>query len=245
MDVLLPGAPEDYPVLLSQLKERIRAARLRAALSVNRELVALYWSIGRDIVAQQTAQGWGSKVIDRLATDLRQAFPEMTGMSPRNLKYMRAFALAWPEREFVQQVAAQLPWGHNLLLLDALETPHEREWYARQAIEHGWSRNVLNHQIASQLMTRQGAALTNFTRTLPAAQSELAQQLIKDPYHFDFLSLGPDLLERDLERGLIDHLRLLILELGKGFAFVGSQFKLEVSGREYSLDLLFYHLHLR
>lgn len=158
---------------------------------------------------------------------------------------MRAFAEAWPAEEFVQQVAAQLPWGHNMHLLDALELSAEREWYARQAIHNGWSRNVLVHQIESGLITRQGSALTNFSRTLPAEQSELAQQIIKDPYSFDFLSLGPDMQERDLERGLIDHLRSLILELGKGFAFVGSQYHLEVGGQDYYLDLLFYHFRLR
>jgi predicted nuclease of restriction endonuclease-like (RecB) superfamily len=169
----------------------------------------------------------------------------MTGLSARNLKYMRAFAEAWPDLEFVQQVVALLPWGHNVRLLDAVKAAPERTWYARQAIENGWSRNVLVHQIESDLFTRQGGALTNFTRTLPAGQSELAQQILKDPYSFDFLSLGPEMLERDLERGLIEHLRALILELGKGFAFVGSQYHLEVAGQDYYLDLLFYHLRLR
>jgi predicted nuclease of restriction endonuclease-like (RecB) superfamily len=214
-------------------------------LSVNRELVLLYWSIGRDILSRQKSEGWGSKVIDRLAVDLGRAFPEMTGLSARNLKYMRAFAEAWPDLEFVQQVVALLPWGHNVRLLDAVKEGAERAWYARQAIENGWSRNVLIHQIESGLFARQGGALTNFTRTLPAEQSELAQQILKDPYSFDFLSIGPELVERDLERGLIEHLRLLILELGKGFAFVGSQYHLEVAGQDYYLDLLFYHLRLR
>lgn len=169
----------------------------------------------------------------------------MTGLSARNLKYMRAFAEAWPDVEVVQQLVALLPWGHNVRLLDGVKVPVERMWYARQAIEYGWSRNVLVHQIDSKLFTRQGSALTNFSRTLPAEQSELAQQILKDPYTFDFLSLGPDMQERDLERGLIEHLRSLILELGKGFAFVGSQYHLEVGGQDYYLDLLFYHLRLR
>jgi predicted nuclease of restriction endonuclease-like (RecB) superfamily len=169
----------------------------------------------------------------------------MTGLSARNLSYMRAFADAWPDREFVQQVVALLPWGHNVRLLDAVKAPSEREWYARQAIENGWSRNVLVHQIESGLRGRQGGALTHFSRTLPAEQSELAQQILKDPYSFDFLSLGPETLERDLERGLIEHLGTLILELGKGFAFVGRQYQLEVGGQDYYLDLLFYHLRLR
>jgi predicted nuclease of restriction endonuclease-like (RecB) superfamily len=237
--------PQSYPAFLAELKQRIRGARLQAAVSVNREMILLYWSVGRDILGRQRAEGWGTKVIDRLARDLRRAFPEMTGISARNLKYMRAFAEAWPSGEFVQQVAAQLPWGHNTHLLDALKAPAEREWYARQAIHYGWSRSVLVHQIESGLIARQGNALTNFSRTLPSEQSELAQQIIKDPYSFDFLSLGPEIRERDLERGLIEHLRSLILELGKGFAFVGSQYHLEVGGQDYYLDLLFYHLRLR
>ncbi len=238
-------APESYAAFVGDLKKRISEARLRAALSVNRELVLLYWGIGRDILSRQEREGWGSKVIDRLSADLGQAFPEMTGLSARNLNYMRAFAKAWPDAEFVQQVVALLPWGHNVRLLDAIEAPDERAWYARQAIENGWSRNVLAHQISSRLHARQGSALTNFSRTLPAEQSELAQQILKDPYSFDFLSLGPEMLERDLERGLVEHLRSLILELGKGFAFVGSQYHIEVGGQDYYLDLLFYHLRLR
>lgn len=237
--------PQSYTAFVSDLKRKIIEARHRASLSVNRELILLYWTIGRDILGRQEREGWGAKVIDRLAADLGRAFPEMTGLSARNLKYMRAFAEAWSDPDFVQQVVAQLPWGHNLRLLDAVKTAEERVWYARQAIEHGWSRNVLSHQIDSDLFARQGSALTNFSRTLPAEQSELAQQILKDPYTFDFLSLGPEMLERDLERGLIEHLRALILELGKGFAFVGSQYHLEVGGQDYYLDLLFYHLRLR
>ncbi len=236
---------QSYSAFVGDLKQKIAEARYRASLSVNRELILLYWSIGRDILARQEREGWGAKVIDRLAADLRRAFPEMTGLSARNLKYMRALADAWPDGEFVQRVVAQLPWGHNVSLLDALKATEERVWYARQAIEHGWGRSVLIHQIESNLFTRQGNALTNFSRTLPAQQSELAQQLLKDPYTFDFLALGPEMLERDLERGLIEHLRSLILELGKGFAFVGSQYHLEVGGQDYYLDLLFYHLRLR
>jgi predicted nuclease of restriction endonuclease-like (RecB) superfamily len=237
--------PQNYTRFLAELKQRICTARLKAALSVNRELVLLYWSIGRDILERQRTEGWGAKVIDRLSVDLRRAFPEMTGISARNLKYMRTFAEAWPQKPIVQRVVAQLPWGHNVQLLDSLESPSDREWYARQAIQNGWSRNVLLHQIESGLLSRQGGALTNFARTLPAEQSELAQQIIKDPYSFDFLSLAPGMRERDLEHGLIEHLRSLILELGKGFAFVGSQYPLEVGGQDYYLDLLFYHLRLR
>ncbi len=158
---IVKGVPATYPALLADLKQRIRDARIRASLAVNRELVLLYWSIERDILARQQNEGWGAKVIDRLATDLRRAFPEMTGLSARSLKYMRAFAEAWTDESIVQQVAAQLPWGHLMLLLDAVKAPIEREWYARAAIEHGWSRNVLAHQIDGGLFSRQGGAPSN------------------------------------------------------------------------------------
>jgi predicted nuclease of restriction endonuclease-like (RecB) superfamily len=240
-----PYQSNGYAALLGDLKERIRSARLRAALAVNQELVLLYWSIGRDILARQLDEGWGARVIDRLSADLRRDFPEMTGLSARNLNYMRAFAEAHPDREIVQQVVARLPWGHNVRLVETVKDQAERLWYARQAVEHGWSRNVLVHQIESGLFHRQGKAATNFGRTLPSPQSELAQQLIKDPYSFDFLALGPEVSERQLERGLLEHIRALILELGKGFAFVGSQYHLQVAGQDYYLDLLFYHLRLR
>lgn len=240
-----PDLSNDYAALLAELKERIAAARLKAALAVNSELILLYWQIGRDILRRQRDQGWGAKVVDRLAADLHRAFPEMTGLSARNLKYMRSFADAYPDFKIVQQLVAQLPWGHVVTLLGAVKKAEEREWYMRQTIENGWSRNVLVHQVDGGLYHRQGKALTNFKHTLPSPQSELAQQIIKDPYSFEFLSLSAEMQERDLERGLLEHLRLLILELGKGFAFVGSQYHLEVGGQDYYLDLLFYHLRLR
>jgi predicted nuclease of restriction endonuclease-like (RecB) superfamily len=145
----------------------------------------------------------------------------------------------------VQQVAAQIPWFHNCVILDRVKSPTEREWYMRATIQNGWSRNVLVHQIESGLYRRQGKALTNFTRTLPASQSELAQQVVKDPYNFEFLTLGEEARERELERALIDHIRNFLLELGVGFAFVGSQFPIQVGGEEFRIDLLFYHLRLR
>ncbi|MEZ2322290.1 MAG: YhcG family protein [Microcoleus sp.] len=237
--------PEDYHDFLRELKGRILQAQVRAILSVNRELVLLYWQIGRDILNRQQQQGWGTKVIDNLATDLRTAFPEMKGFSPRNLKYMRSFAETYPDEQFVQQVVAQIPWGHNLRILDAVKDPVEREWYIRQTIEQGWSRNVLVHQIETGLYRRQGKADTNFSRTLPNPQSELAQQLLKDPYNFDFISLSQESQERELEKALIDRIRDFLLELGVGFAFVGSQYHLEVEGEDFYIDLLFYHLHLR
>ncbi len=184
-------------------------------------------------------------MIDRLAQDLRREFPDMKGFSARNLKYMRAFAEAYPDKEFVQQPVAQIPWGHNVRTLDYVKDPAERIWYIRQTIEHGWSRNVLVHQIESGLYHRKGKAITNFDRTLPAPQSDLAREVLKDPYVFDFLGLTEDIRERELERQLIARIRDFLLELGVGFAFVGSQVHLEVGGEDFYLDLLFYHLKLR
>jgi predicted nuclease of restriction endonuclease-like (RecB) superfamily len=198
--------------LLTDLKIQIRAARTKAALAVNHELILLYWSIGRQILEQQTRQGWGAKVVPQLAKDLRLEFPEMQGLSKRNLQYMRAFAEADPE-EFVQQVAAQLPWFHNCILLDKVKDAQTREWYIRACIQNGWSRAILEVQIETKLHERQGKAVHNFDRTLPAPQSELAAQMLKDPYNFDFLSLGQEAHERDLERGLLAHIKAFLLEL--------------------------------
>ncbi|MBW4503710.1 MAG: DUF1016 family protein [Scytonema hyalinum WJT4-NPBG1] len=237
--------PQDYDDFLRGLKERILSAQVKAALSVNRELVLLYWYIGREILTRQQQQGWGAKVIDKLAADLRQAFPQMKGFSARNLKYVRAFAQAYPDEEFVQQLVAQIPWGHNVRILDAVKDSEERKWYVEQTIQYGWSRNILVHQIESGLYHRQGKAVTNFDRTLPKPQSELAQQLLKDPYNFDFLSLGEEAQERDLEKALIEQIRKFLLELGVGFAFMGSQYHLEVGDQDFYIDLLFYHVRLR
>lgn len=236
---------QGYEAFLKELKQRIRAAQVRAALAVNSELVRLYWQIGRDILAQQQQHGWGAKVIERLSVDLYTSFPDMKGFSPRNLKYMRAFAEAWPDEAIVQAPLAQLTWYHNIALLEKVGTSEERLWYAQQSIENGWSRNVLVHHIESKLYARQGKAVTNFAQTLPAPQSDLAQQLLKDPYNFDFLTLGSEVEERDLEKGLLEHIRKFLLELGAGFAFLGSQYHLEFDDEDYYLDLLFYHVKLR
>jgi predicted nuclease of restriction endonuclease-like (RecB) superfamily len=236
---------QTYAALLSSIKARIQAAQVRAALAVNRELVLLYWGIGSEISRRQEAEGWGTKVIDNLGRDLRSSFPDMGGLSPRNLKYMKAFADAWPDELIVQQLVAQLPWGHNVRLLDKVNSVEERIWYANAAIENGWSRNVLVLQIEAGLHRRQGKAVTNFKRTLPDPQSDLAQQLLKDPYNFDFMMLSKDAQERELESGLVGHIRQFLLELGVGFAFVGSQYPLEVGGEDFRIDLLFYHLKLR
>ena len=244
MTELLPNS-KVYRDLLANVKAQIRTARVRAALAANRELVLLYWQIGKEILTRQRQEGWGTKVIDRLARDLHVEFPDMQGLSTRNLKYMRSFAEAWPKKSIVQQLAAQLPWFHNCVLLDKVKAPTERLWYAQQTVENGWSRNVLVMQIESGLYRRQGSATTNFQTTLPQPDSDLAQQLIKDPYTFDFLALAKDARERELESGLLVHLRDFLLELGTGFAFVSSQVLLEVGGEDFRLDLLFYHLKLR
>jgi len=235
----------DYDVLLRALKARIRTAQVRAVLAVNRELVLLYWQLGREVLTRQQQQGWGAKVIDKLAKDLQKEFPEMKGFSPRNLKYMRAFAETYPEEPIVQGVLAQITWYHNIALMEKLKSQVERLWYAQKTVEHGWSRNILVYQIESQLYQRLGGAVTNFDRALPQPQSDLAHQLLKDPYCFDFLSLGENSQERDLENALVKHIREFLLELGVGFAFVGSQYRLEVGGEDFYIDLLFYHLRLR
>ncbi len=269
--------PPDYAPLLSEIKARVQAARIKAGLAANRELLKLYWDIGRLILDRQQKEGWGAKVIDRLSADLQNEFPGQQGFSPRNLKYMRTFAEAWPERlivqppvaqlperksepsivqaslarvpesmsPIVQAPLAQLPWYHHLALLDKLDSPTDRLWYAAKAVEHGWSRNVLALQIQAGLHQRQGKAVTNFKKTLPPSQSDLAQGITKDPYLFDFLTLRDDINERAVEEGLVGQVEKFLLELGAGFALVGRQVHLEVGNQDFYLDLLFYHLKLR
>ncbi|MBD2115059.1 MULTISPECIES: PDDEXK nuclease domain-containing protein [Cyanophyceae] len=236
---------ENYFALLNGLKKRIRSAQVKAVLAVNRELILLYWQIGREVLARQQAEGWGGKVIERLAQDLKREFPDMKGFSRSNLMYMRAFAEAWPNEQFVHQAGGQIPWKHNCVILEKVKTPTERLWYIQQTVENGWSRNVLILQIESGLFQRQGGAITNFERTLPSPQSDLMQQLIKDPYHLEFLPLGKKFQERELENALVAHIRDFLMELGVGFAFVGSQYYLNIGGEDFYLDLLFYHLELR
>ncbi len=241
---LTPTSPS-YRTFLESIKDRVRRAQVGAALAANRELILLYWEIGREILTRQREEGWGTKVIDQLASDLRRTFPGLKGFSSRNLKYMRAFAEAWPDREIVQQLVAQIPWGHNVRILDKAKTPEERSFYVQHSLEHGWSRNILVAQIESGLYHRQGKAITNFDDTLPEPGSDLAQQTLKDPYVFDFLELTADARERELELALVEHIRSFLLELGVGFAFVGHQVHLEVGGEDFYLDMLFYHLRLR
>ena len=208
-------------------------------------MVRLYWDIGRSILERQGQEGWGAKVIDRLAADLRKAFPDMRGLSPRNLKYMRAFAAAWPDQSIVQQLAAQIPWFHNCILLDRVTEPSQREWYIRRTIEHGWSRNILALQIQGRAHERFGKAISNFKATLPPVDSDLATQVFKDLYLFDFLGTADPRREREVEQALVDHIQRVLLELGTGFAFVGRQVLLEVGDQDFYIDLLFYHLKLR
>ncbi|TLM83645.1 DUF1016 domain-containing protein [Pseudarthrobacter sp. NamE2] len=233
--------PSGYTELLGQLKERVRAARTQAIRTVNTQLIELYWSIGRTILERQDYQGWGSGVIGRLADDLRAEFPEMKGLSRSNLFYMRGFAAAWPE-PIVQQPVGQLPWGHITVLLDKLDTPEARAWYASSAVEYGWSRNVLLNMIMNKTLERTGAAPSNFVQQLVAQDSELAQQIAKDPYNFEFLGLSGEVAERDLEDALTSRITETLRELGPGFAFVGRQVHFEVDGDDFYIDLLFFHL---
>lgn len=234
-----------YSAFLDDLKQRIRSAQVRAALAVNRELVLLYWQIGQEIISRQKTEGWGSKVIQRLAEDLKREFPDIKGFSRTNLLYMRSFAEAWPDEQNVHQLGGQIPWRHNCTILDKVKDPQERRWYIQQTIEHGWSRSILVTQLESGLYQREGGAVTNFERTLPPPQSELAQQVIKDPYNFDFLTIAKDARTKDLKRALIAHMRDFLLELGVGFAFVRKNYRIDIGGEEFQIDMLFYHLQLR
>lgn len=266
-----PGSlPADYGPFLEALKSRVAQAQTRAVLSVNRELIQLYWDIGRSIVERQDREGWGKAVVEHLADDLQKAFPGVGGFSRSNVFRMRAFYLAYrpveevaqavpqkkPTRKVAQAVrqlpdagppaaVAGLPWGHNVVLIQKVDEEAQRLWYAAKALEHGWSRAVLTVQIETDLHGRQGQAVTNFSATMPAPQSELAQQTLKDPYLFDFLTLHEDAVERDLESGLVDHIQKFLLAMGAGFAFVGRQVPLAVGDDDDYIDLLFYHLKLR
>jgi predicted nuclease of restriction endonuclease-like (RecB) superfamily len=245
--------PADYTEWLLSLKQRIAGARQRAALSANHEQIQLYHYIGREIMDRQNQHGWGAKVIERIALDLREAFPDMKGFSVRNLHYMRLFAEKCPNLLFLQQSAAAigqqsaalLPWFHIVTLITKLADPNLREWYAQEAVQQGWSRDTLTMHIKNQFHVRQGAAITNFDKRLAPAQAGLAAAILKDPYHFDFLGLGDEAHEHDIENALVRHITRFLLELGAGFAFVGRQFRLEVNGDEFFIDLLFYHTKLK
>jgi predicted nuclease of restriction endonuclease-like (RecB) superfamily len=235
--------PPEYSEWLDHLKAEIRQSQGRAALSVNAGMIHLYWRLGREILAKQATQGWGKRVIDHLAEDLRKEFPDMKGISARSLRYMRDFAAAYGEVPIWQQAAAKLPWGHIMVLLDKA-AGSDRLWYAQAAVEGQWSRSILVHQIETRLHERQGKAITNFENTLPAERQEYAAQMFKDPYVLDFIDVGDNIHERHLERALIRKIKDLLLELGTGFAFVGSQYRLQVGENDFFVDLLFYHTKL-
>ncbi len=236
---------KSYVELIHSLKQEISSARIRAHLSVNKEMISLYWKLGKQILDRQQQEGWGTKVIENISNDLRKEFPEMKGLSTRNLKYMQRFARELNDQKIVQQLAALIPWFHNCIILDKVSDIDQRLWYIQKTIEHGWSRNILSHQIELGLYGREGKSISNFDNVLPAPQSDLANQIIKDPYKFDFLSIGKDAHEREIEKELVKHIEKFLLELGAGFAFVGKQYKLSVANEDYFIDLLFYHLKLR
>lgn len=234
----------EYLSIIENIKHEINAAQYRAAVHVNADMLLLYYDIGCVINEHKT---WGSKFIDNLAVDIRLAFPKSKGYSVRNLKYMAKFAETYAEREFVQQVVAQIPWGHNIVILDKVNNLEERKWYIKKSAQNGWSRNVLVHQIESNLYQRQVLAekVSNFENRLPSPQSELAVQTMKDPYVFDFIAFNEDMLERDIEQALVRDVTRLLLELGTGFAFLGNQYHLNVGGDDFYIDLLFYNINLR
>jgi predicted nuclease of restriction endonuclease-like (RecB) superfamily len=249
--------PAGYPAFLAEIKARIAVARTRAVLAVNSELIKLYWEIGHEILERESQEGWGTKVIDRLAADLRRDFPGMTGLSRSNLHYMRSFAEAWQfvggSEEIVQQPVGQLPWGQNIALVTRLKDRDARVWYAAKAVQNGWSRKVLEAQIATDLKGREGSALTSFEHALPASESEseLVRDVIKDPYNFEFLGLTERAHERDLELALLHDIQSFLMEMGRGFALVGRQFPLRIvdqetgKDQEFFIDLLFYNYLLR
>lgn len=240
-----PLLPETYKGLLKEIKDKVRSSQLKAAIAVNQEMIKLYWEIGSRLLEKQKNEGWGAKTIEKLAKDLKSSFPDIKGFSKTNLKYMVQFAREYPDFEISQQAVGQIPWGHNIALLQKIDNQEERIWYAKKTIENGWSRNVLVTWIENKLFHRQGKAVNNFKQTLPALQSDLAEQTLKDPYCFDFLALRENFEEKELENGLLEHIQKFLLELGAGFAFIGRQYHLEVGGNDFYIDLLFYHTKLR
>ena len=241
----LSKMPTNYKAFINELKKQIKNERLKAVITANSSMILMYWKIGKAIIEKQNQEGWGSKVIDRMSYDLKEEFPDIKGFSPRNLKYMRKFAEAWPNIEIVQRTVAQIPWRSNITLLDKLKQPELRLWYALKTIENGYGKDMLVFQIESQLHLREGKTVSNFQTALPANDSDLAKQSFKDPYIFDFIGNSDHIRENELEQKLIDHIQQFLLELGQGFAFVGRQVHLELEGNDYFLDLLFYHIKLK
>ncbi len=239
---------KNYIAFLADMKNRLKNAQIRAALANNREMILFYWQTGKDLVEKQKSFKWGEKLIEQFSHDMRKEFPEMQGLSVSNLKRMRLFALTYPDCEIGAQPVHQLPWGHIVVLLHKIKDADTRLWYIQKTLEHGWSRPILEMQIETGLYERQGISgrkISNFHEHLPAPQSDLAHQLLKDPYKFDFLTIQGEAHERAIEDALITHIRDFLLELGQGFAFVGSQVPLTFDDQEFFIDLLFYHLELR
>lgn len=237
--------PASYGITLQEIKGHLRQARVRAVLAANPIVIEAYWQTGKIILARQHEAAWGAKVIDRLAADLGEAFPGMSGLSARNLLAMKVFAREFPDGPIAQQPVAQLPWGHVLQIIQRIKDPTTRDYYIRESLVRGWSRNMLELNIQRQIHLREGKALNNFALTMPPADSDMAAQIFKDPYLFDFLGTADTRREAEVEQALVDHIQKFLLELGTGFAFVGRQVRLEVGGEDFSLDLLFYHLKLR
>ena len=236
-----------YKSFLEQLKVKVKQSQLKASIAVNSELIKLYWDIGKSIVEKQEEEGWKAQIIEKLCKDLQNAFPGLEGFSRANIFNMRSFYLAYPKVQqgvgFLNKLPViKIPWGHNILIITKIKNSKERLWYAEQVIEEGLSRRALEDWIKSEAYKRHGKAVNNFADRLPKPQSILAQELLKDPYNFDFLALATGYRETELEQGLIDHIQKMLLELGKGFAFVGRQYHLEIAGEDYYIDLLFYHI---
>jgi predicted nuclease of restriction endonuclease-like (RecB) superfamily len=252
---------EEYKVWLSRLKQKVRSAQLKAAVKVNSEMLLFYWDLGSDIVEKQAKVKWGDRFLDRLSRDLMSEFPAMKGFSKRNLELIRQWYVFYNRdktitKQAVSQLGSQtveqgipvriteIPWGHNIAIISKCKSSKEALFYVNNTIEYGWSRNVLVHQIESNLFEREGKSLTNFAVTLPKPQSDLAQQTLKNPYVFDFISMHQEYSERDLETALITHVTHFLLELGAGFSFVGKQVPIQVGSKDFFIDLLFYHARL-
>lgn len=239
---------KDYMDFFSNIKNRLKTAQIRAALAANSELIKFYWELGKELNEKQRAQTWGAGFLEQFSHDMRQSFPEIQGFSVSNLQRMKKFATLYPSLSITAQAVPQLPWGHIVRLMQMIKNDAEREWYAQQTIKNGWSRSVLEMQIEGQLHERQAESskkINNFHKQLPALQSDLANEMLKDPYNFDFLTIQGKAHERAIENALVTHIRDFLIELGQGFAFVGSQVPLTFDDQEFFIDLLFYHLHLR
>jgi predicted nuclease of restriction endonuclease-like (RecB) superfamily len=235
----------DYKTWISELKLKIRSTQIKASIAVNTTLIQFYWELGKMIVEKQTQTSWGEKLLDQISNDLKDEFPDMKGFSVRNLKYCRLFYNFYKDFLIGQQPVAQLPWSHNIMIFTKSNSENEAQFYIQQTIENNWSRDILALQIKTNLFERQGKSINNFKTTLPEPFSDLAEQTMKDPYVFDFLTLTVKAKEKDIENQLIEHIKKFLLELGKGFAFVGQQYQIEIAENDYFIDLLFYHIKLK